>query len=117
MEPTINALINVIWLLYEPVFFSYYFNFISIRIYYLTFGRATGRALGYFHISLILINFAGTPATICIEGTSFVTTEPAPITQPLPRVTPGIITEFAPIHTSSSITIFFRTMVSFILES
>lgn len=44
-------------------------------------------------------DFAGFPATTQFSGTSFVTTEPAPITASFPIVTPDKIVEFEPIHT------------------
>ena len=50
-----------------------------------------------------LITFAGFPTANELSGMSFVTTDPAPITQPFPIVTPGQITEFPPIQQSSPI--------------
>src|SRR5699024_7098697 len=44
----------------------------------------------------------GTPAATTPAGMSRVTTLPAPMTDPLPIVTPPHTTAFAPIHTSSS---------------
>ncbi len=48
--------------------------------------------------------FAGTPAAIASDGMDLVTTAPAAMTHPFPRVTPGRITQDAAIQTSSSIT-------------
>jgi len=44
----------------------------------------------------------GTPAAITPAGISWVTTLPAPITEPAPMVTPPQTVAFAPIHTFSS---------------
>ena len=52
-----------------------------------------------------LITFAGFPTANELSGISFVTTEPAPITQPFPIETPGQITEFPPIQQLSPIVI------------
>ena len=49
------------------------------------------------------ITFAGTPAAIILAGTSFVTTAPAAMIEPLPIVTPERTVTFAPIHTFFSI--------------
>lgn len=43
------------------------------------------------------MGFAGTPPTIVFSATSFVTTEPAAMTAPVPIVTPYRIIEFPPI--------------------
>ena len=48
---------------------------------------------------MLLIIFAGFPATTQFLGISFVTTEPAPITELSPIVTPGKTIAPAPIHT------------------
>ena len=50
------------------------------------------------------ITLQGTPAAKELAGISLVTTDPAPITAPSPMVTPGVITELDPIHTSFPIT-------------
>jgi len=42
---------------------------------------------------------AGTPATIALAGTSWVTTAPAPTIAPSPIVTPGTTVTAAPSHT------------------
>lgn len=47
----------------------------------------------------VLIILAGAPATTTLEGTSFVTTLPAPITTLSPMVRGWAITELAPINT------------------
>lgn len=49
---------------------------------------------------------AGFPQTTAYEGTSFVTTLPAPTTAPFLIVTPGRITELAPIHNNDTCTSF-----------
>lgn len=41
----------------------------------------------------------GTPTATTIGGTSWLTTDPAPITEPWPIRTPGITVTFEPIHT------------------
>ena len=64
--------------------------------------------MGVFY-SNFLITLAGLPTAIEKSGMSFVTTEPAPITQPLPIVTPGQIIAFPPIQQSSPIVIGFET--------
>jgi len=46
----------------------------------------------------LLTNFAGTPATIEKGSTSFVTTLPTAINEPVPILTPGKITLRAPIQ-------------------
>ncbi len=52
---------------------------------------------------LYFFTCAGLPATIAYSGTSFVTTEHAPIIEWLPIFTPGRIVTFPPIYTSSPI--------------
>ena len=47
----------------------------------------------------------GTPAATTPAGTSWVTTLPAPITDPAPMVTPAHTVAFAPIQTFSSMVI------------
>ena len=51
---------------------------------------------------IFLITLQGFPTAITFSGISLVTTLPAPITLPLPIVTPPQTTVFAPIQTSSS---------------
>ena len=46
--------------------------------------------------SNVLMIFAGTPTTIVLAGTSFVTTEPAPIITFVPIVTFGKIVALVP---------------------
>ncbi len=53
-----------------------------------------------FSSNLNLITLAGLPTTTAKDGTSFVTTEFAPITAPFPIVTPLKIIESTPIHYS-----------------
>lgn len=48
--------------------------------------------------SNFLITFAGTPPTKVLGDTSFVTTDPAAMIDPLPIVTPPNIVTFAPIQ-------------------
>jgi hypothetical protein len=48
--------------------------------------------------SIFLMILAGLPATQWKSGTSLVTTLPAPITQPLPMVTPGRTVTLPPNH-------------------
>lgn len=52
-----------------------------------------------------LITLAGLPATIVQGGTSFVTTEPSPTTDPSPIVTPLRTIDLAPIQTPVEIVI------------
>ena len=47
---------------------------------------------------------AGTPPATAPAGTSRVTTAPAPMTQPSPRVTPAVITVLVPIQQSGPMT-------------
>ena len=56
------------------------------------------------HSFRYLITFAGLPPAIQFAGILFVTTEPAPITEFFPIVTPLRIIERAPMKTLSSIT-------------
>ena len=49
---------------------------------------------------LLLIILAGTPTATEYGGSDFVTIAPAPITQPSPMITPGIIIALAPSQTS-----------------
>lgn len=49
------------------------------------------------------MSFAGIPATTEFDGTSFITTLPAPITTSLPMVTPASMVTFKPHHTLLSI--------------
>ena len=57
-----------------------------------------------------LITFAGFPAAIEWSGISLVTTEPAPMTQPFPMVTPGQMIAFPPIQQSSPIVMGFEIL-------
>jgi hypothetical protein len=65
--------------------------------------------IGYFILNFskysfnFRITFAGLPTANEFSGISFVTTDPAPITQPLPIVIPGHITVLPPIQQSSPI--------------
>ena len=52
---------------------------------------------------MVLINFAGLPATTDLLGTSCVITLPAPVDEPAPILTPGNIFECAPILTFEQI--------------
>jgi hypothetical protein len=54
----------------------------------------------YFTNIQFMNHFAGLPTANELSGTSFVTTDPAPITQPLPMI-PGHITVLPPIQQSS----------------
>ena len=54
--------------------------------------------------NLFFITLPGFPTTIDKLGTSSKTTAFAPTIEPFPIVTPVLITAFAPIQTSSSIT-------------
>ena len=54
--------------------------------------------------NLFFITLPGFPTTIDKLGTSFKTTAFEPIIDPFPIITPVLITAFAPIQTSSSIT-------------
>tara|TARA_B110000114_G_scaffold169740_1_gene193904 strand:+ start:404 stop:775 length:372 start_codon:yes stop_codon:yes gene_type:complete len=58
------------------------------------------------HQTRVLKTLAGLPPAIEFFGISFVTTLPAAITEPESIFTPGQITQFAPIHTSSAIQTF-----------
>ena len=54
----------------------------------------------FFYLFNSRITFAGLPTASELSGISFVTTAPAPITQPFPMMTPGQITAFPPIQQS-----------------
>jgi len=56
-------------------------------------------------LSIVFIGFAGEPIATTFSGTSLDTILPAPITVPLPIVTPGKTITFAPIQTLSPICI------------
>ncbi|KAF3761401.1 hypothetical protein M406DRAFT_265858, partial [Cryphonectria parasitica EP155] len=51
--------------------------------------------------STFLTTLAGLPIATLKSGTSLVTTLPAPMVQPLPMVTPGIMVTLPPIQQSS----------------
>ena len=50
------------------------------------------------YLFIFLTTRQGLPTATTLEGMSFVTTEPAPMTVPSPIVTPGNTTTFAPIQ-------------------
>jgi hypothetical protein len=62
---------------------------------------------GSISVTTFRMTRAGLPATMVNSGTLFVTTLPAPTTQPLPTVTPGRKITFPPIQQSSPMWISF----------
>lgn len=56
-------------------------------------------------VNFFFITLHGLPTAIEYGGIDLVTTEPAPIIDPRPIVTPGITVTLIPIQTSSSMTV------------